>query len=73
MIYSIILNLFKIKYPSHKLVALTFLYPTDGNIKNKVVNHIDENKQNNSVENLEWLSHTENIAHSCGKKICQID
>ena len=37
----------------HKLVALTFI-PNPENYKE--VNHKDENKRNNSVENLEWCS-----------------
>jgi hypothetical protein len=41
----------------HRMVAKTFLIPVDG--KN-LVNHIDHNKQNNSFDNLEWVTHTEN-------------
>lgn len=41
----------------HVLVAKTFI----PNPKNKtVVNHIDENKSNCHVSNLEWVSHSEN-------------
>lgn len=41
----------------HRLVATTFL----SNDKNfPEVNHRDENKQNNQVENLEWCSHKYN-------------
>ena len=45
----------------HRIVALTFL----ANPENKpVVDHINENKQDNRLENLRWLTHHENkIAH----------
>lgn len=49
----------------HRLVATAFI-PTDN--ANKVVNHKDENKQNNSVENLEWCSFTENVKYSVPHK-----
>lgn len=42
----------------HRLVALTFI----PNIKNKeTVNHIDGNKLNNHVSNLEWMTMLENL------------
>lgn len=45
----------------HRLVALTFLQ----NPGNKpFVNHIDENKGNNKLENLEWITNIDNINHS---------
>lgn len=45
----------------HRLVALHFL----SNIHNyPEVNHIDEDKNNNTVENLEWCSRSYNKQHS---------
>lgn len=46
----------------HRIVAETFISNPEGL---PIVNHIDENPQNNCIENLEWVTHKENIQHSC--------
>lgn len=70
-----IVKIKKKSYSVHRLVALTYIknpnnYP--------VVNHIDENKLNNNVKNLEWVtqkqncnSHSKSISHE--RKVIQKD
>lgn len=45
----------------HRLVALTFI-PNPDNLP--VINHKDENKMNNGVENLEWCTVSYNTSYS---------
>lgn len=45
----------------HRLVAQLFI-PNPNNLPE--VNHIDRDRKNPKVENLEWVSHKGNIAHS---------
>ena len=44
----------------HRLVAEAYI-PNPENLE--TVNHIDENKENNNVENLEWLSRADNVRY----------
>lgn len=45
----------------HRLVAIQFI---ENKNKYTVVNHIDGNKQNNNVNNLEWVTQKMNVEHA---------
>lgn len=47
----------------HRLMAQTFLDPPSNPLKNQV-NHINGNVQDNSIENLEWVTPQENDEHA---------
>ena len=51
----------QIKYYTHRLIAETFI-PNPQNLTE--VNHKDEDKMNNCVDNLEWLDHRDNLFYS---------
>ena len=50
------------RYSVHRLILENF-NPVEG-MENLQVNHIDGNKRNNKLENLEWVTCKENIAHA---------
>jgi hypothetical protein len=45
----------------HRLVSIAFLTNSENH---KCINHIDGNKLNNNVDNLEWCSHSHNLQHA---------
>ena len=47
-------------YLTHRLVAQTYI---ENPYNLAEVNHIDGNKKNNNVENLEWCSRSDNLKH----------
>lgn len=56
-------------YRGHRLVADAFI-PNPNNYP--IINHKNEIKDDNRVENLEWCSYSYNTTYSNGRKILQI-
>lgn len=56
----------------HQVVAQTFI-PNPNNLKD--VNHKNFNRTDNRVDNLEWLSHGDNVRYSIkhGRHVCTTD
>ena len=57
-------NRIKTGFQVHRLVALTFL-PNPLNLPQ--VNHLDENKKNNNIDNLEWCTAKYNINYGTAR------
>lgn len=53
---------------AHRLVALAYIH-THRNTKYLEVNHINRNRTDNRVGNLEWVTHMENVRYSRGKRL----
>ena len=53
-------------YCVHRLVLSTFNPNPD--MENLEVNHLDENKENNMLDNLEWVTHKSNCNHGTRNK-----
>lgn len=54
-------------YFVHKLVALAFLLNPDNKLE---ADHIDRNKNNNTLENLRWCNKSENLQNQAKRKDC---
>lgn len=55
-------------YVVHRLIALTYI-PNPDNFPE--VDHIDRDRVNNSIENLRWVTHSENNLNKDWEQICE--
>lgn len=54
----------------HRLVAQAFIYTNNFNLQ---INHIDGDKSNNKVDNLEWCTRKENMSHAFNNNLVSIE
>ena len=55
---------------AHRLVAIAYI---ENKENKKEVNHIDGNKLNNCIDNLEWISSSENKQHALENELRKFD
>jgi hypothetical protein len=70
--YAVIMltkNKIRKKYKIHRLLALTFIENTEDK---PFINHIDCNKLNNKLSNLEWCTAKENSSHAIKNNLITI-
>lgn len=60
---SLVINGKSKSFALHRLLMMTFC-PIE-NMENLEVNHIDGNRENNNLSNLEWCTRSENMIHAC--------
>ena len=58
------------KYSIHRLVATKYI---DNPNNYKQINHIDGNKLNNNVDNLEWCDLSQNIKHAYKNNLIKVN
>lgn len=51
----------------HRVVAEIFIENSESH---ETVNHIDGNKLNNKIDNLEWVSNSDNVRHAIRTGLC---